>query len=382
MAYFENLAGMVGGLEKILCDFSNAMTAKGHNVYIITNDDNHGYPYFELDKKIPIINLREISRKQGKISLCAKVMRETFRLLGKNYVRLWKEKYRNGYIQDILPGVLAQIKPDVIISYNNETTGQLFRANIETPYITMLHNDPDFLCKVMTSTERKGIAASQYIQVLTPCFVKKAQKFFPNANIIYIPNEVEQYEYQVRRLKKQHTIICVARLNKGQKRQHLLIQAFSKIAPEHPDWNLKFAGTGDPKYIEELRQLIKNQKMEKQIFLIGPTSDILNEYKKADIFAFPSAFEGFGLALVEAMSSGLPCIGFRSASAVNEIILNNQNGILVDDGISALANGLSLLMNDENLRIQLGEYAHVYAKQYEAHFVWEKWEKLLEGIQK
>ena len=106
-------------------------------------------------------------------------------------------------------------------------------------------------------------------------------------------------------------------------------------------------------------------------------SKVLKAYREADIFAFPSAFEGFGLALVEAMSSGLPCIGYKTTTAVNEIIENGKNGILVNDGVDSLAQGLSILMKDSVLRYRMGRYAHVYAKTYSADNIWRTWEKVL-----
>lgn len=45
-------------------------------------------------------------------------------------------------------------------------------------------------------------------------------------------------------------------------------------------------------------------------------------------FAFPSAYEGFGLSLAEAMSMGLPAVGYKSCSAVNELIVDGKNGFV------------------------------------------------------
>lgn len=377
MAYFENLAGCIGGLERILCDFSNAMIEKGHEVYVITNDENDGNPYYSLASDIEVINLRQIAKKKRDFTFKQKVIRETFRLFGKKCVKVWKEQYRNGYIKNILPEILDRIQPDIIISYNNETTGQLYRASIHVPYITMLHNDPSVLCKIMTQAEKKGFRNSKFLQVLTPRFIEMAKSFFPSSNIIYIPNEVTQYAYQKRECKEEYSIICVARLNKKQKRQDLLIRAFIKVAKEYPSWNLKFWGIGDQKYTQELRMLIRKSHMSNRIFLMGQTQNVLKAYREADIFAFPSAFEGFGLALVEAMSSGLPCIGYKTTTAVNEIIENGKNGILVNDGVDSLAQGLSILMKDSVLRYRMGRYAHVYAKTYSADNIWRTWEKVL-----
>lgn len=377
MAYFENFAGCIGGLERILCNFSNAMVEKGHKVYIITNDEHDGKSYYYLMPSVKVINLCQIVGGERTLTLKQKMIRETFRLFGRKYVKVWKEQCKNGYIKKILPRILDRIHPDIIVSYNNETTGQLYRASIRFPYVTMLHNDPSILCKVMTKAEKKGFKSSKFLQVLTPKFIESIKIFFPESNIIYIPNEVTQYNYLHREFEKEHTIICVARLNKKQKRQDLLIQAFSKIANEYPAWNLKFFGIGDKKYTYELKNLIEKNGMKNRIFLMGQTQNIEQVYRDAEVFAFPSAFEGFGLALVEAMSAGLPCIGYKSATAVNEIIEDGENGILVNDGVDSLADGLSMLLRDSALRDRMGKYAHNYAKAYAPQNIWKKWEKVL-----
>lgn len=79
-------------------------------------------------------------------------------------------------------------------------------------------------------------------------------------------------------------------------------------------------------YEKELRRLISELHLDSRVFLCGTTSNVMSVLCEADIFAFPSAYEGFPLALTEAMSIGLPSVGFRSANAVNELIHHNVNG--------------------------------------------------------
>ncbi len=98
---------------------------------------------------------------------------------------------------------------------------------------------------------------------------------------------------------------------------------------------------------------------------------------KADIFAFPSAYEGFPLALTEAMSVGLPSVGFRNADGVNELIHHNVNGILCNDGVENFARGLSILMDSRELRKKLGNKAKEDMKQYKPNRIWDTWEKLI-----
>ena len=97
-----------------------------------------------------------------------------------------------------------------------------------------------------------------------------------------------------------------------------------------------------------------------------------------DIFVFPSAFEGFGLTLAEAMSMGLPVVGCKSCVAANELIQDGVNGILADDGVDGLVQSMRTLMKNQALRVKMGKAARESMRQYEASVIWTAWENLLD----
>lgn len=77
--------------------------------------------------------------------------------------------------------------------------------------------------------------------------------------------------------------------------------------------------------------LIKKLKPENRIFLKGFSPHPMGILLKSDIFAVPSKYKGFSLALVEAMSVGLPVIRYSTCSGVNESIKDRYNGYLCAD---------------------------------------------------
>ena len=99
-----------------------------------------------------------------------------------------------------------------------------------------------------------------------------------------------------------------------------------------------------------------------------------------DIFVFPSAYEGFGLTMAEAMSMGVPAIGYKNCVAVNEIIHDGENGFLADDVIEPLAEKMRLLMEDSELRARMGQAARRSMKQYSADKIWGAWDDLLHEV--
>lgn len=67
--------------------------------------------------------------------------------------------------------------------------------------------------------------------------------------------------------------------------------------------------------------ILEKINLEEKVFLMGETKDIINKLMDGDIFAFPSKFEGMPLALMDAMSVGLPAIGYKSCASVNELTI-------------------------------------------------------------
>ena len=178
---------------------------------------------------------------------------------------------------------------------------------------------------------------------------------------------------------KQHKIIFVGRLNKNHKRPHLLIKAFVEVADKYPDWILELWGAKDrANYYNEMKKIIKDAHLEKRVLFKGFTDNVPQVLREADIFAFPSAYEGFGMALAEGMSVGLPAIGYKSCPAVNELIKNGETGILCEDGVEPFVKALDKLMGDKNLRVEMGKAAKADMAQFAPEKIWDKWEELME----
>ncbi|EEI92631.1 hypothetical protein HMPREF0765_1723 [Sphingobacterium spiritivorum ATCC 33300] len=103
--------------------------------------------------------------------------------------------------------------------------------------------------------------------------------------------------------------------------------------------------------------------------------------KNADIFIFPSKYEGFGLALGEAMSAGLPSLAFRSCSGVNELIDNGKTGFLAENSLH-MKQQLEQLIQSAELRASIGQQAHEAMKEYDPDSILEAWKNMILGLKK
>ena len=202
----------------------------------------------------------------------------------------------------------------------------------------------------------------------------------PKQNVVVIGNVVPQYDVtaDLQAEKEHHKIIFIGRLVKNHKRPHLLIKAFTKLADCFPNWELELWGAESNRtYTKSLQHRIEKSGLQSRIHLKGVTRDVAGVLRDGDIFVLPSAYEGFGLSLAEAMSMGLPAIGYQECPAVNELIEDGKNGLLCANGVDALAEALQKLMSDKELRTRYGINAKQSVAKYASEKIWGAWEALL-----
>lgn len=363
-----------GGTEKVFFSMANALDERGYDVIAVGMDNTVGNPGFPVNKGVKFINVG-IGFAEEK-SLLFKIRRV---LSGSKEKRhLYDEKVNDALKEVRIKPVIETEKPDIIISYNVEATRVLINSiKVNTPVITMFHFDPETILNSITAKTKYALEKCACVQVLLPSFIDITRKYIDNSNIICIPNIVPQYEIAGTE-KRENTIIMIARVDGKQKRNHLLIEAFNLIKEKYPNWKVEFWGEKDydKQYYKMCTKLIEKYKLSDRVVFCGTTNNVLEKLQRAKICAFPSAYEGFCLALTEAMAAELPCLGMLNAPSVNEVIIDGYNGFLCDD-TKELAEKLSRLMDDETLRKQMGINAKESIEKYAPEIVWQQWEDLI-----
>lgn len=381
LANLTKMVGDSGGMAKVTCAFAHEMKVRGHRVSLVYSDVQTGDFYYPLDKDIPAYDIRHYKRKSISYPWYLKVKREFYRTFDKQKARTVNDEFAASFLLDHLKDVLQTVQPDVIVSFQPAASKMLL-CDLQTkiPVITMSHGDPEDYFHTYPKEEIPALEKSAVCQVLLPSFEKHLKDHLPNVKTVVIGNAIPQYDVQadLSAQKDTYKILFVGRLSKNHKRPHLLIEAFAGLADEFPNWNVELWGAEDGKaYYKELQLLIKKHHLENRVFLKGPTNDVPSVLQQGDIFAFPSAYEGFGLALGEAMSMGLPAVGYKSCSAVNELIKDGENGYLCDDGVEPLKIALQKIMKNQNLRKKLGWNAKKIIRKYSSFLIWNMWEKIL-----
>jgi glycosyltransferase involved in cell wall biosynthesis len=134
---------------------------------------------------------------------------------------------------------------------------------------------------------------------------------------------------------------------------------------------------GEGKMKEELAGLTKSLEMERNVFFVERVVDTKDVLSAMDLFVMPSLKEGLGLALMEAMASGLAVIG-SDTGGIRSLIQNNYNGLLVKptDTVGLASTIVALLQNPEK-REFLGKNARSFISQ---NFSQEKMVSQTEGV--
>jgi glycosyltransferase involved in cell wall biosynthesis len=148
-------------------------------------------------------------------------------------------------------------------------------------------------------------------------------------------------------------LLCVATVT-PRKGHAVLLEALGTLA--HCAWRLTCVGSLQrcPATVEALHQQIRALRLEQRVRLLGevnPTA-LSNCYAQADLFVLASHYEGYGMALAEALAHALPVLSTR-AGAIPDTV-PEQAGILVPPGDSgALADSLARLLREPQLRRRL-----------------------------
>ena len=103
--------------------------------------------------------------------------------------------------------------------------------------------------------------------------------------------------------------------------------------------------------------------------MLGYRNDIKELMNSADIFLFTTLQEGLPRSMMEAMSTGLPCIASNIRGNV-DLIENEKGGFLNNpNSPEDFAKSISILVNDKDLRRKMGEFNKEYVKQFDTENV-------------
>lgn len=257
--------------------------------------------------------------------------------------------------------LIRQIRPTVIHARNwgawpDVTVGRLLAWPI-VPLIYSFHG----LGRAGYMPLRRRLASRILVKMTTHLFTVSEQSrrmlvahwSWPDGKVGVIPNGVDTVLYtpgRARRARKRLVVGTVGNL-RPVKNHALLIRSAANLVARSVNLEIRIAGEGDER--TSLEELAGSLGIANRVQLIGYAEDIPAFLRKLDIFVLSSDSEQHPNALIEAMSSGLPCVATRVGS-VDEVLDSGRCGRIVEPGdLNGLSDAIMDLAGDRELRSRL-----------------------------
>ncbi|ENG3828154.1 glycosyltransferase family 4 protein [Acinetobacter baumannii] len=213
-------------------------------------------------------------------------------------------------------------------------------------------------------------------QVVTLTQNDKEQFDIFHSNVLVIPN-FSPFPISSTHQQNNKQIVTIGRLTDQKNYMHLL-QAWEKIQPSIPEWQLNIYGEGEH---HSMLEGYLTKKSLQNVTLMGTTSDVKQVYEQSSFFVMSSKYEGLPMVLIEAQSFGLPIVSYNCPYGPSDVIQENKNGLLVEDqNIDKLAEAILKLASSPDLLRRFSQESLLNAKKYQPEQILKMWiEKVLEG---
>lgn len=229
----------------------------------------------------------------------------------------------------------------------------------------------------------KYLKYSDLFVFLAPCFMDfyLTHSTFKNINnkVNYVYNplvyKTEMTATDIQKKKKQ--VLVVGRLLEKHKQISRILKVWELLDEQYTrEWSLKIVGDGPDRKMYEDYSKSKNLK---NVFFEGYQNPI-TYYKEASIFLMTSAYEGWGMTILEAQQNGVVPIVMDTYKALHEILVNEKNGIITSTDLDEYRLALIGIMNDINKRYILAKNGLETCKLYSVDNVVNRWLEILSNL--
>lgn len=368
-------ADAMGGTERTILRQANWL-AQQHDVEVIGVFRTRDTPAFDVD---PRVSLRFLVDSRGPVArpVGRELDDEVCRILAATPSRLVKPEWEAAFtaLTDLeLSNALRETTTDILVS----TTPALMAlvATLAPRRVVTVHQEHRVAELRASSGDPYAVHAARMDAIAL--LSERTREWFAarlgqaSPRLAVVPNAVES-GYRPRSSRMGRMVMMAGRFTAEKQFDHA-VAAFAQIVPEHPDWRLRIFGDG-------LRGSVERQitalRMGDHVELMGASFNLDQEWSKASVALLTSRVESFGLTLLEAAAAGVPAVAYDCPNGPREIIEDGVNGYLVPpDNVDELAAGLRKLIEDTELRHDMGERALQAVDRFSVETVMPKWEAL------
>lgn len=178
---------------------------------------------------------------------------------------------------------------------------------------------------------------------------------------------------------KRKRLLFVGRLSEAHKRVSLILKAWKEISHDDKfhDWELDIIGDGPDRSAYE-RMASSMDRVN-----IRGWQRPMDFYRQSAVFLMTSAFEGWGMTILESSQMGCVPVVFDSFSSIHDIITDGENGLLVaNNDMDAYVEAVKSLMRDDSKREEMAKKAMQSAQRFDREKIAARWQKLFEEMTK
>ena len=308
----KNLAIIVptlngGGAERVSANLSIYLSEQKYKKYVILYDaEKIEYPY---RGDLIDLNVKAINNPLGKIFNLIRRIYKLKRIKKKLHIQVSISFLEAANIVNIF----SKTEDKIIVSIRNfmSKSSKGFYGKLYNYLIKKFYNRADIFV-VVSKGVREDLIKNYGIKE------NKIKIIYNLYDLEKIQNLAkEEIEDKYKRIFNNPVIINVGRLAK-QKGQWHLIRAFKKVKEEITNMKLIILGKGELE--DYLKELACEMDLEKDVYFLGFQKNPFKFISKSKIYVFPSLYEGFPNALVEAMACGIPVISSDCKSGPREIL--------------------------------------------------------------
>ena len=361
-----------GGMERVLFNKVAWLAAAGHDVSVVTTDQQGRPPFYRFPDGVRLTDLGINYSLDNNKSLRERIP---------SYLRKRRLHRRR------LTGLLMAERPDITVSlYPSESS---FIPDIPdgSKKILELHFNRYFRLQygrrgltglIDRWRSRQDVKIARRFDSFVVLTDEDKKYWGDIPAITVIPNAALPMSLKSDCMSRR--VIAVGRLD-YQKGFDRLISAWELVKrnPASAGWRLDIFGQGE--WREMLDAMIAEKGLRDSAKINVPVANIECEYARSSVIAMTSNYEGFGMVLAEAMSCGVPAVSFDCKCGPSDIITDGADGFLVRNGdIRAFADALLRLMVDDDLRRRMGEAATAVTARYSEDRVMGQWLSLFSHL--
>jgi len=335
-----------GGLGTQAFQLAKHLSVTGVDVRVVTRKTLTQSPRVETLEGLPITRLRPSGVLKG---AGWRAIFPTLQFLFS--LTFWLAYHSRSYDVLLVQGVKGTLLPAMLIS---TLLRKRYIVKIDAAFDVVQDIAPESLAKMGLSAHSPALR--WWKQLRTRILCKSAavvaisdeirsllrERGLPETTISAIPNGIDLERFRPApaaeraQLKERLGVrgaplaIYTGRLSRG-KGLHALLAAWESFVRIRPEAHLLLVGSGAGSHDDceqELKAWVASKSLQSCVSFTGQVDDVADYLRAADFFVSMSESEGFGLALAEAMASGLPCIS-TPVGIAPEVIINGVNGSLV-----------------------------------------------------